>query len=96
MLGTTSAIQTKETVLADDSADKLAAESRRVSKDTSILQAKFLVEESFFHRFIKRAKGHLAIVGQRLSFVFAKYAVVPVEPVKALDQLTGAGALDIW
>ena len=53
------------------------------------MQTKYLVEESVFHRFIKHGKGLLSLVGQRLRFVFAKYAEVPSALVKALDQLTG-------
>jgi hypothetical protein len=71
MLGTASAIQPNETVFADDSADKLSAESTLVSKETSTSQTKYIVEESVFHRFIKRGKAHLSLIGQRLSFVFA-------------------------
>ena len=89
MLGTAAAIQPNETVLADNSADKLSAGSTLVSKETTTSQSKYLVEKSVFHQFIKRGKGHLSLIGQRLRFVFAKYAEVPAELVKALDQLTG-------
>jgi small-conductance mechanosensitive channel len=89
MLGTASAVQTNETVLADDSVVKRSKESTQVSKETSKSHTKYLVEESVFHRFIKRGKGHLSLIGQRLSFVFTKYAEVPSELAKALDQLTG-------
>ena len=66
MLGTAAAIQTSETVLADDSADKLPAESRPASKEVLTSRTNYFVEESVFHRFIKRGKGHLALIGQRL------------------------------
>ena len=89
MLGTAAAIQTSETVLADDAADKLPAESKPASKEALTSQTNYFVEESAFHRFIKRGKGHLALIGKRLSFVFAKYAEIPAELVKALGQLTG-------
>ena len=88
LMGSATVIQASETVLADDSAGKLSIEPTQVSKETSISQTKFLVEESVFHRFIKRGKGHLSIIWQQMSFVFAKYSEVPAESVKALDHLT--------
>ena len=89
MMGTASGIQTNETALADDRAGMLSAESRLISQETLTSRTSYFVEESVFHRFLKRGKGHLSLIGQRLSFVFAKYVEVPAELVKALDQLTG-------
>jgi Fe2+ transport system protein B len=89
MLGTAAGIQPDVTELTDNSVDNRLTESVQVSKKTSNLQTKYLVEESAFHRFVKRGKGLLALVGQRLSFVFAKYAEVPSALDKAFDRLTG-------
>ena len=88
MVGTAFAVQTNLTELADDSVANHLTDSPQVSNKTSNLQTKYLVEESVFHRFIKHGKGLLSLVGQRLRFVFAKYAEVPSALVKALDQLT--------
>jgi hypothetical protein len=93
MLGTAAAVQTNLTELADDSVANRLTKSVQVSKETSNLQTKYLVEESVFHRFIKHGKGLLSLVGQRLRFVFAKYAEVPSALVKALDQLTDGRGL---
>ena len=71
MLSAAPAVQTNETVFADDSVVKGLTASTQISKKTSKLQTINLVEESVFHRFIKRGKGYLSLIGQRLSFVFA-------------------------
>ena len=88
MLGTAAAGQTNLTVSADNSIANGLTKSVQVSKETSNLQTKYLVEESVFHRFIKRGKDLLSLVGKRLRFVFAKYAEVPSALAKSLDQLT--------
>ncbi len=93
MLGTAAAVQTNLTGLADNSVADRLTESALVSKKTSNLQTKHLVEESVFHRFIKRSKDLLSIIGQRLHFVFAKYAEVPSALAKSLDQLTDGRGL---
>ncbi len=89
MLGTAAAVQTNVTAFADNSVANRLTESFQVSKETSNLQTKYLVEESVFHRVIKHGKGYLSLVGQRLRFVFAKYTEVPSALDKALDRLTG-------
>jgi len=93
MVGTAFAVLTNLTELADDSVANHLTDSPQVSNKTSNLQTKYLVEESVFHRFIKHGKGLLSLVGQRLRFVFAKYAEVPSALVKALDQLTDGRGL---
>jgi len=88
-LGTAFAAQTTETGLIDESADKSSTASSQNSEGISDTEKKYLIEESAYHRFFKRAKGNLTLLGQRLSFVFSNYSKAPSEVVKALYHLTG-------
>jgi len=83
------AAQPTEPGLSEDSVDKYLIPTTQSANEASTSQAVFIVEESVFHRFIERGKAGLSSIGQRLSFVFAKYAEVPGELAKAVDQLTG-------
>ena len=83
------ATQTNTAGLTDVTADKRSTAIAQVSNETTTSQAMFLVQESTFHRFIERGKGHLSSIGQRIKFVFAKYDEIPAQLFKAVDQLTG-------
>ncbi len=93
ILSAASAAQTNETGLIDDSANKPSTAFAQDSIGITNTETKYLIENSAFHRFIKRAKDNLSIFGQRLTFVLAKYSEAPSELVKALNHLIGGKGL---
>ena len=85
--------QTNEAGLIDDAADKPSTALVQDLKKIPTAEAKTLFEESYFHRFIERAKNNLSTIGQRLTFVISKYAEIPAELAKALNHLNGGKGL---
>ena len=92
-VGSASGDQTSKTAATGDPADRAVPESNQISAAATGLQFDLGVEESAFHRFIKRGKGYLSATGQRLSFVLAKYTEVTAELAKSLNQLAGSRSL---
>ena len=88
--------QTNAAGLIGDTADKPSTALVQDLKKISKAETKALFEESYFHRFIERAKNNLSIVGQRLTFVLSKYAEIPAELTNALRHLNGARDWGIW
>jgi hypothetical protein len=91
--GTGFGAQTNEAGLIDDSADKPSTALVQDLKKISPAESKNIFEESYFHRFIERAKDNLSTVGQRLAFVISKYSEIPSELAKALNYFTGGRGL---
>ena len=83
------AVQTNETGLIVESANKPSTASGQDAQALSDTENKYLIEESTYHRFFKRAKDNLNLFGQQLTFVFSNYSEAPSEIVKALNHLTG-------
>ena len=84
------AVQSNDAGLIDDAVDKPSTAFAQDLNAKSNTDTKYLIEDSAFHRFIKRAKGNLAIFGQRMTFVLSNYSKAPSESVKALSHLAEA------
>ncbi len=87
--GTAFGAQTNEAGLIDVTTDKPSTALVQDLKKISKAETKTLFEESYFHRFIERAKDNLSVIGQRLTFVVSKYSEIPAELAKALNHLNG-------
>ncbi|MCP4627794.1 MAG: mechanosensitive ion channel [bacterium] len=91
--GTAFGAQTNEAGLIDAAADKPSTALVQDLKKIPKADTKTLFEESYFHRFIERAKDNLSIIGQRLTFVISKYSEIPSESAKALNHLNDGKGL---
>ena len=88
LLNTVFAAQTTEPGLIDKSANMPSTMSRQVSDGITNTGNTYVNEESAFHRFFKRAKDNLSVLGQRLIYVFSNYSKAPSDIVKALNHLS--------
>lgn len=88
-LSTAFGTRTHAAGLIDDAADKPSTALVQDLKKISKAETKTLFEESYFHRFIQRAKNSLSIFGQRITFVASKYSEIPAELATALNHLKG-------
>jgi small-conductance mechanosensitive channel len=89
LIVTTFRVHAEETGIVDNFVQNSSAAAKPVTQARSGTENKYLIEESAFHRFFKRAKDNLNVFGQQLTFVFSNYSKAPSEIVKALNHLTG-------
>jgi small-conductance mechanosensitive channel len=86
---TTFSVHASETGVIGDSVNKSSTAVEQGPEELSNKGKNNLIEESAFHRFFKRAKGNLTLLGQRLIVVFSNYSETLPQVSKAVNHLTG-------
>ncbi len=89
LIVTTFRAHADETGTVDNFVQNSSAAAKQDTQALSGTENKYLMEESAFHQFFKRAKDNLNLFGQQLTFVFSNYSEAPSEIGKALTHLTG-------